>query len=169
MIVLRQTPSQTIGPFFHFALGPTGGAVREEAHGQRIEVFGRVLDGRGAGVSDALIEIWRAGNGGGFLRVATDEEGRFSFRTLEPHAIPKPSGPAQAPHLAVGVFARGLLKRLVTRIYFDGEKENARDSILSLVPESRRPTLVAKRASGASRFRFDIVLQGSGETVFFDS
>jgi protocatechuate 3,4-dioxygenase alpha subunit len=169
MIVLRQTPSQTIGPFFHFALAATGGAAREEAPGRRIEVSGRVLDGRGAGVSDALVEIWQAGDGADFVRTATDDEGRFSFRILEPHAAPGPSGPAQAPHLAVGVFARGLLKRLATRIYFDGEKENERDPILSLVPESRRLTLVAKRASGASRFRFDIVLQGSGETVFFDS
>jgi protocatechuate 3,4-dioxygenase alpha subunit len=170
MIVPRQTPSQTIGPFFHFALTATDGAAREHAlPGRRIEVSGRVLDGRGAAVSDALLEIWQPGGATDFVRVATDGEGRFGFRILEPRAVPSPSGPAHPPHLAVGVFARGLLKRLVTRIYFEGDPQNERDPILALVPESRRPTLVALRTSGASGFRFDVVLQGPGETVFFDS
>ncbi len=169
MNVLRQTPSQTIGPFFHFALAATGSADREEAPDGRIEISGRVLDGRGAGVSDALLEIWQTGEAPAFVRAATDEEGRFTFRTLKPRALPSPSGALQAPHLAVGVFARGLLKRLVTRIYFEGAVENERDLVLSFVAESRRPTLVAEQASGGSRFRFDIVLQGPAETVFFDS
>jgi protocatechuate 3,4-dioxygenase alpha subunit len=169
MIVLRQTPSQTIGPFFHVALAATDCAARGQADGARIEVSGRVLDGRGAGVSDALLEIWQPGGGTDFARAATDDEGRFRFCILDPRATSSPSGTAQAPHLAVGVFARGLLKRLVTRIYFEGERQNERDSILSLVPESRRSTLVARRISGASLFSFDVVLQGPGETVFFDN
>jgi protocatechuate 3,4-dioxygenase alpha subunit len=171
MSMLRQTPSQTIGPFFHFALVSMRGNDDESAHQQRIEITGRVLDGRGAGVPDALIELWQADPSdgtGGFARSATDEEGGFRFWVTRPRALTDRSGEAQAPHLAVGVFARGLLKRLVTRIYLEGAPENDRDLVLSLVPSSRRATLLAKRQSGADRFRFDIVLQGPAETVFFD-
>ncbi len=92
------------------------------------------------------------------------------FASASPGPVPSSdsNGRAQAPHVAVGVFARGLLKRLVTRIYFEGAPENDRDLVLSLVPTNRRATLVAKRESGTNRFRFDIVLQGPGETVFFE-
>jgi len=166
MTMLRQTPSQTIGPFFHFALVSMGDDD-ERTHGGRIEISGKVLDGLGAGVPDALIETWHA-DSAGFARTATDEDGRFRFRVAEPRAITDSTGRAQAPHVAVGVFARGLLKRLVTRIYFEGAPENDRDLVLSLVPANRRATLVAKRESGANRFRFDIVLQGPAETVFFE-
>jgi protocatechuate 3,4-dioxygenase alpha subunit len=170
MTMLRQTPSQTIGPFFHFALVSMGGDDEPQAHDRRIEISGRVLDGQGAGVPDALVEIWQANSSdaGGFARSATDEEGFFRFRVARPRAAAHPNGGTQAPHVAVGVFARGLLKRLVTRIYLEGAPENDRDLVLSLVPASRRATLVAKRESGARRFRFDIVLQGPAETVFFD-
>ena len=171
MSVLRQTPSQTIGPFFHLALVSMGCGDDPPMHGQHIEISGRVLDGFGAAVPDALIEIWQAGTSDAtsrFARSATDEEGWFRLRVARPCAVADPRGGAQAPHVAVGVFARGLLKRLVTRMYFEGVAENERDFVLSLVPPSRRATLVAKRETGANRFRFDIVLQGPAETVFFD-
>ena len=169
--MLRQTPSQTIGPFFHFALVSMGDDD-ERTGGGGIEICGKVLDGLGAGVPDALIETWQADFGGalaGFARTATDEDGWFRFRVGEPRAVTDSTGRAQAPHVAVGVFARGLLKRLVTRIYFDGASENDRDVVLSLVPANRRATLVAKREPGADRFRFDVVLQDPAETVFFDN
>jgi protocatechuate 3,4-dioxygenase, alpha subunit len=172
MSLFRQTPSQTIGPFFHFALVSTRGDGDERAsHDQRIEISGRVLDGLGSAVPDALVEIWQADSSdgvGGFARSATDEEGWFCFRVATPRAVTGPRGEEQAPHVAVGVFARGLLKRLATRIYFEGTPQNDRDFVLSLVPAGRRGTLVAKRQSGADRFRLDIVLQGPAETVFFD-
>jgi protocatechuate 3,4-dioxygenase alpha subunit len=166
----RQTPSQTIGPFFHFALAAMGSGD-EPAHVRQVEIAGRVLDGLGAGVPDALIETWQAASSdakGCFARFATDDEGRFQFRIAGPRVVADPNGGPQAPHVAVGLFARGLLKRLVTRIYFEGMAENDRDLVLSLVPASRRATLVAKREAGTDRFRFDIVLQGPRETVFFD-
>jgi protocatechuate 3,4-dioxygenase alpha subunit len=170
-MMLRQTPSQTIGPFFHFALVSLGSGDDQPLHGRHIEISGRLLDGLGAGVPDALIEIWQADSSdaiGRFARSATDEEGWFRFRVARPRAVADPNGGAQAPHVAVGVLARGLLRRLVTRMYFGGVAENDGDLVLSLVPASRRATLVAKRESGADRFRFDIVLQGPAETVFFD-
>jgi protocatechuate 3,4-dioxygenase, alpha subunit len=169
--VLRQTPSQTIGPFFHKALQPRDGADRPGAKGEQIEIFGCLLDGDGVGVSDALIEIWQAGLEpplAGFARSSTDEDGRFAFRTMKPRPLAGRDGVRQTPHLAVGVFARGLLNRLVTRVYFEDAPENDRDLILSLVPVDRRPTLIAKRVDEPNRYRIDIVLQGKNETVFFD-
>jgi protocatechuate 3,4-dioxygenase alpha subunit len=99
--------------------------------------------------------------------VATDDLGHFAFATVVPGRVPGPDGTLQAPHLAVGVLARGLLTRLVTRMYFEDEPSNADDAVLALVPPERRATLLAKRTS-ADQYRFDIVLQGPGETVFFD-
>jgi protocatechuate 3,4-dioxygenase, alpha subunit len=171
MAELRQTPSQTIGPFFHGALQARDGADRSDARGERIEIFGRVLDGDGVGVSDALIEIWQAGlerGSAGFAGSPTDEDGRFAFRTMKPRPVAGRDGVTRAPHLAVGVFARGLLNRLVTRVYFEDATENDRDLVLSLVPAGRRHTLIAKRVDEPNRYRIDIVLQGSNETVFFD-
>jgi len=206
-----QTPWQTVGPFFHYALPWKGGAdlagqsdmgarpelmppanyllkesaPRGEVKGEVILVEGVVRDASGEPVVDAMIEIWQAdafgrypgaGDGRntptpdaafvGFGRAATDEEGRYRFRTVRPGATPGPDGATQAPHIAVGVFGRGLLKRLVTRLYFDGEASNANDPVLALTPAERRDTLIARRDGGA--WRFDIVLQGEGETVFFD-
>jgi protocatechuate 3,4-dioxygenase alpha subunit len=169
-----QTPWQTVGPFCHFGLhtvqprGPEGGAI---------ELGGRILDGAGAPVPDALVEIWQADAEGryavgpgapflGFGRAATTEEGRYLFRTVRPGRVKGPGGTLQAPHIAVGVFGRGLLKRLVTRTYFAGESSNAEDPILALVPEARRATLLAHPIPGG--WTFDIVLQGDHETVFFD-
>lgn len=182
------TPSQTIGPFFAYALTPrayggrelfTEQVATEGMEGERIRVEGRVFDGDGAVVSDAMIEIWQAdgqgrfnaaGNAGftGFGRCETSAEGVYFFETVRPGALPMPDGAPQAPHLGVSVFARGLLIRLMTRIYFSDEPANASDPVLALVPAERRGTLIAQRdADGV--FRLDIRLQGEGETVFFEA
>ena len=177
------TPFQTVGPFFHFGLAYAGSA-RLTGKGPRIVVEGTVRDGAGAPVPDALIETWQADAAGvyrhpehasasapdpsfhGFSRIATDADGRFSLETIKPGPVPGPGNRLQAPHLVVGFFARGLLTRLVTRIYFEGEAGNEQDPILELVPGGRAGTLLAKRA-GDGRYCFDIVLQGQDETVFF--
>ena len=194
-----QTPWQTVGPFFHYALpwwggadltgqtdigaAPTRlvgdhpalnhGAGRPMPAGEPIEIVGRVIDGAGAIVQDAMIEIWQADAQGhyggdflGFGRAPTNEAGEFRFRTIRPGPVPGPGNTQQAPHIAVGVFGRGLLKRLVTRLYFSDSPQNEVDPILDLVPADRRPTLIAQR-DGES-WRFDIILSGRAETVFFD-
>ena len=181
------TPFQTLGPFFDFGLVmPDGGTVGEPAAaGRHITIEGTVRDGAGDVLPDALIEVWQANAAGkyrhphdpqdrpidpsfdGFGRVATDQYGRFTFSTIVPGRVPGPDGGLQAPHLAVGFLARGLLTRLVTRMYFEDEPSNAEDGVLARVPSERRATLLATRI-GADRYRFDIVLQGPGETVFFD-
>jgi protocatechuate 3,4-dioxygenase, alpha subunit len=187
---LLQTPSQTVGPFFKPALIRSGqeSLVTLESRGERITIEGRVLDGEAAGVSDALIEIWQANADGrydhpadsqeklldphfhGFGRAATDERGCFRFYTIKPGSVPSPGVVLQAPHINVSIFARGLLKRLVTRIYFPGEPLNAADAVLNAVMPERRSTLVARieNAQQPGALRFDIVLQGENETVFFD-
>ena len=135
-----------------------------------------MLDGDGKPVPDALVEIWQADASGqyyapgakfiGFGRSATSNDGEYRFRTILPGRVPGPGNSLQAPHIAVGVMARGLLKRLVTRIYFaDGEGLDT-DPILELVPAERRATLIARKQAGV--YQFDIILQGAGETVFFD-
>lgn len=181
------TPFQTLGPFFDFGLViPDGGIVaRPGARGRRIVIEGVVRDGAGDALPDALVEIWQANDAGkyrhpadeqdraldpaldGFGRVATDTCGRFNFKTVVPGRVPGLDGRLQAPHLAVGVLARGLLTRLVTRMYFEDEPSNAEDPILALVPTERRSTLLAK-SMAPDHYRFDIRLQGEGETVFFD-
>jgi protocatechuate 3,4-dioxygenase alpha subunit len=179
------TPSQTIGPFFAIGLPwPDGPDVIPEAVWGTIRITGRVLDGAGEPVPDALVETWQASPGGrfdhpddprgaiggfrGFGRCATDEEGRWHVVTLKPGPVPGLEGTTQAPHIDVSVFARGLLNRVVTRIYFEDEEEdNARDPLLaSLADDPRRATLFATLA-GLDEYRFDIVLQGDHETVFF--
>lgn len=179
------TPFQTVGPFFRFGLVFDGCDRPVEASGgTRVMIEGTVKDGAGAPVPDALIETWQADPAGryhhpdddrvssaetpfdGFRRTATDGEGRFRLTTVKPGPVPGPGNRQQAPHLIVGVFARGLLTRLVTRIYFEGEAANDQDPILELVPRDRVKTLVAKRVDDG-RYRFDLVLQGAGETVFF--
>jgi protocatechuate 3,4-dioxygenase alpha subunit len=181
------TPFQTVGPFFDFGLEIAGGEIvaSDAAAGEHIHIEGTVRDGAGDPVPDALIEVWQANAAGryrhpedttgaaldeacdGFGRVGTTGDGRFSFRTVLPGAVPGPGGQPQAPHLVVSVLARGVLTRLATRIYFEGHAANAADPVLALVPEARRETLIA-RHSGPGHFVFDIVLQGAGETVFFD-
>ena len=145
-----RTPSQTVGPFFAFSLcdRPANHLAPLDAP-DGVRIHGAVFDGAREPVSDALVEIWHPR--AGFGRCGTDAEGRFDFLTRKP------------PHLNVMVFARGLLKPVVTRLYFpDGE----RDDVLDSVDESRRPALVAEREDGA--YRFDIHLQGERETVFFE-
>jgi protocatechuate 3,4-dioxygenase alpha subunit len=184
---LRATTSQTVGPYLHIGLtwlitedlAPAGVA------GERVGIQGRVLDGDGRPVNDALVEIWQANAAGryahpldrreeplergfrGFGRSATDDEGRFRFRTIKPGRVPGPSGRLQAPHIAVSVFMRGLLRQLVTRIYFPGDPANAEDPVLALVPPERRHTLIAKPA-GPGVLEWNVILQGADETVFFD-
>ena len=199
------SPSQTVGPFF------LGCLLRDDARrnvlagpetaGERIRIEGRVLDGDGEGVPDAMVEIWQANAAGryrhpadqrdgvpldpdftGFGRSGTEDGGAFWFETVKPVAVPfdgQQSGQAQqaqqAPHICVQVFARGLLNHLTTRLYFAGEPANVDDPVLLCVPEERRATLLAQPVpspSGAPNtptlYRFDIVLQGPGETVFFN-
>ena len=185
-----QTPSQTVGPFFHDALSLPGAdtLVTPATRGERIEIVGRVLDGDGQPVPDALVEIWQANAAGryrhpedtqdkpidpaftGFGRAATGADGSFRFLTIRPGRVPGRGNTLQAPHINVGLFARGLLRRLVTRIYFEDAAENAEDPVLALVADPiRRATLLARRRDGDGvGYRFDLVLQGEGETVFFD-
>lgn len=181
------TPSQTVGPYLSLGLTWADGAdVVPAGTPGAITVTGVVLDGAGDPVTDALVETWQADPDGrfdhpddprgaappavpgfrGFGRSATDGEGRWRVRTVKPGALPAPGGGTEAPHLDVSVFARGLLDRLVTRVYFPDEVEaNAADPVLAAVPADRRDTLVATR-SGDGVLRFDIRMRGTGETVF---
>jgi protocatechuate 3,4-dioxygenase alpha subunit len=184
---LGLTPSQTVGPYL--SIGLLREVVTPEVVSRddprAIVIRGRLLDGAGAPVPDGMIEVWQANEAGryahasdprdelsleegflGFGRSGTEEEGRFELVTLKPGVVPHPDGRLQAPHLVVGVFARGLLKRLATRMYFpDEERANAADPVLALLPPERRSTLVAIQDDGF--LRFDIRLQGGAETVFF--
>jgi protocatechuate 3,4-dioxygenase, alpha subunit len=178
------TPSQTVGPFFHYALpyDPGPRLVPDDAPGA-VRLSGVVLDGDGAPVPDALVEIWQAGPDGkfceqpgvydeptafrGFGRCETGADGGYHFLTLRPVGVPTLDGTPQAPHIAMSVFARGMLRRVVTRVYFDDEPEaNAADPLLQDLPADRVATLVAARADGG--YRFDVRIQGDQETVFLD-
>ena len=156
------TPSQTVGPYFQIGLIDEHWTKMASGSGERIAIEGTVFDADGIPITDAMVEIWQPDRGA-FGRFAADPaSGRFSFECIRPAAVGD-----GAPHLCVGVFARGLLKRLYTRIYFDGDPANATDPILMLVPAERRPTLVAARTD-PGRYRFDLRLSGPGETVFFE-
>ena len=181
------TPFQTVGPFFAILVPERGrlALAGRDVPGDRIVVDGTVRDGAGQPVPDALIEIWQANAAGhcnhpddartagpdrafdGFGRVHTDDAGGFSLETVKPGPVPGPDGRVQAPHLLVGLFARGLLTRLVTRIYFRDEPANDGDPILAAVAPDRRPTLIAAHR-GNGRYTHTITFQGAGETVFFD-
>jgi len=180
-----QTPSQTIGPFFAYCLTPedyghnsvagpdlTAGV----AGGDHIEIAGKVLDGEGNGVSDAVVEIWQADSEGrydsdtfrGFGRSASGPDGSFTFKTIKPGQVAGRGNSLQAPHITVAVFACGMLNHAFTRIYFSDETEaNELDAVLQTVPAERRSTLLAE--PDGTHFRFDIRLQGEAETVFFDA
>jgi protocatechuate 3,4-dioxygenase, alpha subunit len=158
------TPSQTVGPFFGFALPfeKDSEAVDPTAPGA-VRIEGQVLDGAGGLVADALIEV---SNGHQFARCRTDPEGAFHFTVRKPAAIRGAGGRENAPHFTVTVFARGLLRQLVTRIYFpDEEHANQVDPVLKMVDPSQRHTLIAHNDGGV--LNFDIHLQGAKETVFF--
>lgn len=184
---LRSTTSQTIGPYLRIGLewmviedlAPAGVA------GERLRIEGRILDGEGKPVNDAAVELWQANSYGryaspqdrqdkpldpafrGYGRSLTDGAGQFRFRTIKPGRVPAPQGTLQAPHLCVTIFMRGLLKQLLTRMYFPDDPANAEDPVLSLVPVERRRTLVAgKRPDGT--LEWNVALQGANETVFFD-
>lgn len=186
---MRATTSQTVGPFFSIGLSHLNRAelADPEVRGKRISIEGRVLDGDGAPVPDAVLEIWQANSFGkyahpedrqdkpldsgfsGFGRIATDEQGGFRFSTIQPGPVPGPDGRPQAPHILVSVFMRGLLRRLVTRIYFPDEPSNVQDFALNRVEPERRATLVANNLEGRpGTLEWNIVLQGPEETVFFD-
>lgn len=169
-------------PKEHYVLKPN--TNRGPVTGQVIELTGQVRDGDGQPVPDALIEIWQADSAGcypckhavaadllpdanfvGFGRAATSDDGGYRFRTIRPGRVPGPGNSLQAPHIAISVFGRGLLRRLTTRLYFDDAPENADDPILALVPPERRHTLIA--TNDGHVWRFDINLQGNHETVFF--
>jgi protocatechuate 3,4-dioxygenase, alpha subunit len=165
------TPSQTVGPFWHLLERPGGrGAGDGAASLPRVRVEGVVLDGDGAPVTDALLELWQPVPGRtAFARAATDAAGRYAFDVVRPAPVPGPGGRVQAPHLLVAVFARGLLDHLYCRIYFADEPGNDGDPILERVPPARRGTLIATAvaADSGAHYRFDIHLQGDAETVFF--
>jgi protocatechuate 3,4-dioxygenase alpha subunit len=196
----KQSPSQTVGPFFAYALVPESYGkpgiagnvlVGPATTGEHIVIEGRVLDGNGAPVNDALIEIWQANAAGryrhpadkredvavdptfnGFGRTMTDDAGAFRFETVKPGRVPGRGNALQAPHVGVIVMARGMPNHAYTRIYFaDEAKTNAEDAVLAAVEPARRGTLIAERANanGAAIYRFDIRLQGADETVFFDA
>jgi len=180
MAELLITPSQTIGPFFKDGMElPQGGTLfPDSVSGRRIRVSGVVTDGQGKPVSDALLEFWqpdaagrfggpRQGSSAGFGRVLTGKDGRYTINTILPGAVPAADGKAQAPHILVVIFARGLLRQLVTRIYFDGEASNAADPALARCG-ARAATLVASR-DGADAYAWNISLQGMNETVFFEA
>jgi protocatechuate 3,4-dioxygenase alpha subunit len=188
-VSLQATTSQTVGPYFKIGLRwlDRDNLVGEGVSGERVTMQGRVFDGDGVPVPDAILEIWQANAHGryahpedtqdkplepgfkGYGRVAVSDEGLFRFATIKPGPVPGPDGNEQAPHLVVSVFMRGVLRRLVTRIYFPDEPRNAADVILNLVEPARRSTLVAKKtAGGPGTLEWNVVLQGPDETVFFD-
>ncbi|MGO4303411.1 protocatechuate 3,4-dioxygenase subunit alpha [Cupriavidus sp. RAF12] len=188
--MLYATASQTVGPYLH--IGLTGlncadlTADAPDLAGQRIVIEGRVVDGRGEAVPDGMVEIWQANPAGryrhaedardlplvpgftGFGRVPTEADGSFRFTTVKPGAVPDGEGRLQAPHILVSVFTRGLVKHVASRMYFPDESAaNAADGVLALVPADRRATLIAEPA-GPNTYRWNVVLQGPDETVFFD-
>jgi protocatechuate 3,4-dioxygenase, alpha subunit len=193
------TGSQTVGPFFAPALlredARRNVLTRPETVGERIRIEGRVLDGDGMPVPDAMVEIWQANAHGrynhpadqgslpldpsflGFGRSGTAEDGSYWFETIKPGSVAFDGERLQAPHICVTVFSRGLLNHLVTRLYFEDEPTSALDPVLQCVPNDRRATLLASRAPSINRgatdgamvvYRFDIVLQGANETAFFN-
>jgi protocatechuate 3,4-dioxygenase alpha subunit len=184
---LALTPSQTAGPYLKIGLidGPITSRLVDESDPRAVRISGVLLDGAGDPVVDGMVEIWQANAAGRYAHPADDREdvpledgfrgfgrsdtvdaGRFEFVTVKPGCVPWVDGRLQAPHLLVGVFARGLLKRVATRMYFpDEDAANAEDPVLLGLEPEELATLVAHAEDGA--LRFDIVLQGASETTFF--
>jgi protocatechuate 3,4-dioxygenase, alpha subunit len=158
------TPFQTVGPYLH--LGLCVGLEGQPAPTSSVVIRGRLLDGNGAGIPDGLLEWWHP-TFTTMQRSMTGEDGGFLFEAFKPAAIDGPDGSLQAPHFAVRVLARGILTQYMTRLYFADDLGTAADPILKLVPEGRRQTLLAQPVS-ANEYRFDVVVQGQNETVFFD-
>jgi protocatechuate 3,4-dioxygenase, alpha subunit len=183
------TTSQTVGPFFRigFSWLYRDDLAGPRVSGERVEISGRILDGDGDPVPDGIVEIWQANAQGkyahpddpqekplepgfsGYGRVPTGDDGSFRFATIKPGRVPGPDGKLQAPHLEISVFTRGLMQRLITRVYFPDEASNAEDFALNLVEAGRRGTLIAKKIEGKNgALEWNVILQGPGETVFFD-
>lgn len=181
--------SQTVGPFFQIGFADLyqNDLIIPGLRGTIVTIKGQVLDGDRSPVPDAVIEIWQANSFGkyaheedyqdkpldpgftGFGRCPTDAEGRFRFRTVKPGPVPSSTAALQAPHLSVSIFMRGLLDRLVTRIYFSDEESNRTDEVLKLVDPARSPTLLAQADfSEPSTYVWNVILQGKDETVFFE-
>ena len=185
----QATTSQTVGPYFRIGMEWlfVDNLAEAAVPGERVEIAGRVLDGDGQGVPDAMLELWQANSEGkyahpedqqdktmnprfqGYGRVPTAEDGSFRFTTIKPGRVPGPDGKLQAPHIVVSVFMRGLLRRLVTRIYFPDDPANPEDFALNLVQASRRGTLIAQKlAERDGLLEWNVLLQGPNETVFFE-
>jgi len=184
------TPLSTVGPFVRLLVRDRPEGVdtlaAAGARGKPVVIEGTLRDGAAAPIDDGLVEIWQADAEGryrhpedphaadtdpafaGFGRVATGASGTFTFQTIKPGRVPGPDGRLQAPHILVSVMGRGIMARRWTRLYFDDEPSNRDDLILQCVPEDRRGTLLA-HTLGGGRYRFDIVVQGEDETVFFDA
>jgi len=189
---LTTTASQTVGPFFKIALlradAECQRLVSAETLGERIRIEGHVIDGDGLPIPDAMIEIWQANAAGryrhpaderdvpldpafiGFGRCGSDAEGRYWFETIRPGRVPFNDRQLQAAHICVAVFARGMLNHACSRLYFADDPATATDPLLELIPVERRATLLAAPHPGADQqvYHFDIILQGAGETVFFN-
>ena len=187
MTEVALTPSQTAGPYLKIGLigGPLTNRLVDDSDPRAIRIHGILLDGAGEPVTDGMVEIWQANAAGryahpvddreeipletgftGFGRSGTESDGSFALVTVKPGRVPWVDGRLQAPHLLVGVFARGLLKRVATRMYFpDEEAANAEDPVLLGLEPEERADLVARAEDGG--LRFDIVLQGTGQTTFF--
>jgi protocatechuate 3,4-dioxygenase, alpha subunit len=181
------TPSQTAGPYFGIMVRGRGECrqITDATAGTRIVIEGQVFDGAGNAMPDALVETWQADANGryrhpedcrpeppdpsfnGYGWAHTRAYGGFRFETIKPGRLPGPNGRDQAPHIVVSVMARGILTRFITRIYFEDEAANAEDPVLALIPGDRRDTLIARR-TGDGEYVFNLVMQGAGETVFFD-
>ena len=184
---LRESPSQTAGPYVHIGLTPSFAGITHlntpdlgsgalSAGGPRICIEGTIADGSGAPVADAVVELWQADADGNYRNVwgrsACDVQGSFSFDTVKPGRVAGPDGKPMAPHVTLWIVARGINTGLHTRLYFDDEAEaNATDFVLNRIQDARqRETLIATRseAEGRVSYRLAIRLQGEGETAFFD-
>jgi len=186
---MTTTPSQTVGPYFAIGLAKlvTCDIAVPGADGERITIQGRVIDADGLPIPDAVLETWQANSHGkynhpedwqektlepgfrGWGRIPTDAAGAFRFTTIKPGAVPGPGGTVQAPHIVIAIGMRGLLKHLVTRIYFSGEPANQTDPVLQLVDAQRRSTLIARELPDERGvLEWNVVCQGENETVFFD-
>ena len=187
----KQTPSQTVGPFYAIGLTrqPMNVMATDSTQGERIRIEGQVFDGDGAAIPDVMVEVWQANAYGrynhpddkqekpldatftGWGRSGTDANCFYSFETIKPGPVPGNDDSVQAPHINVVVFARGMLVHAFTRIYFSDEPANHNDPVLkSIKNQARRATLIGQRGerNGKPVYRFDIRLQGGNETVFFD-